>query len=371
MKLQDVVDLEAQLAIDRDRDPEALRARDRAIFSELPPAGSRGGLISAWLAALRERDESPAIGPRLARGLRWTERLLLVAGLLAGWATATGLLTFSDGGPPVNVGNFLLVVVAGQLALLALFLVGLPVSRAFPSAPLFGDVRGVVRWMATGLGRLGQRAAAELPPDQRHRLERVRGRLRSRASLYGPVERWTLIGVTQTAAVAFNLGILAGCFRLIVLSDLAFGWSTTANAVDTDAMVGVVHALSRPWAELVPDAVPSRELIEKSRYFRLEERYADAPPGARGHAAIVGGWWPFLIAATATYGLLPRLLLALLAAVMRGRALARVPLDTPEVEQIVRRLQAPRVRTRGASPSLGGAEPAPSARAAPARPGAG
>lgn len=350
MRLEDVVDLEAQLALDRDRDPEALRARDRTIFLRLPDAPTRAALLADWLTVLRERGENPAFGRRIEAGFRWARRLLVITGLLVGWGTAAGLLAFSEGGPPVNVGTFLLVVVAAQLTLVALFLVGLPITRAFPNAPLFGDVRLLIRSLATALGRLGARAEARLEPARRSKLEVVRSRLRSRASLYGPIERWTLVGTAQRFGIAFNVGILAACLRLVVFSDLAFGWSTTAEAIDTDVMHRVVRTLSVPWAELAPEAVPSRELVEKSRYFRLERRYAQAPAGTKGDARLVGGWWPFLLAATVTYGLAPRVLLAVVAAILRARALERVPLDTPEIDRVVRRLRAPRIRTRGDAP---------------------
>ena len=55
MTLADLIDLEAQLSRDRDGDPDALAARDRALLAESPTrAGEgRGALLARWLDALR------------------------------------------------------------------------------------------------------------------------------------------------------------------------------------------------------------------------------------------------------------------------------------------------------------------------------
>lgn len=349
VRLADLIDLEARIALDRDVDEESLRARDREIFARLDPSASREALLVDWLAALRERDPGPQLGARVSAGLRWASRVLVGVGLLAGWGTAAALLAYREGGPPVNVGTYLFVVVGLQLGLLLLFALAYPISSAFPDAPLVGDVRRLWRGLARALERLSASAETRLDPETRSKLASARSRLRSRASLYRPVERWTLVGLSQTFGVAFNVGLLAACLRLVVLSDIAFGWSTTADALSASRMTAIVQTLSTPWASAWPEAAPTRELVEDTRYFRLEGRYAAAPPGAKGDPRRAGAWWPFLFACTVTYGLFPRVLLALGAAFGRARALSSLPLDRPEIARILRRLQAPRVETRAAA----------------------
>jgi hypothetical protein len=89
---------------------------------------------------------------------------------------------------------------------------------------------------------------------------------------------------------------------MIAVSAQAFSWSTTLD-VDAAAMHSLFSALAFPWAWLTP-AVPSLELVEASRYF----------PGGSYEPERLKDWWPFLLAAVTTYGLLPRVLLATLAA---------------------------------------------------------
>lgn len=356
MKLEDLIDLEAQIAIDADHDPEALRERDRSLFRRLEgvdPA-DRDALLTAWVRALR--GEQPSLGRRVAGAYRLLSYALVVVGAAVGWGTASVLLDYS-GGTPINVANFLLVVVGAQVALLAGLLVGLPLARAFPGLPLVSDVRALLRWAAGLIERAIDRADDRLSPERREAWRAGRARLRARASLYGDVERHVLLGLTQTFGVAFNLAVLACCLRLIMFYDLAFAWSTTLQ-VDTATFHRVVSGLATPWAWALPDAAPTLDLVEATRYSRLDARYAGALEGRAVDAQAVGGWWPFLVAATVTYGLLPRALLRLLAWAGKARALSRLPLDAPDVDRVVRRLRAPLVETQ--APRHGpAASPAP------------
>ena len=364
MKLEDLVDLEAQLAVDADRPPEALRERDRALFRGLQGVDpdDRGALLAAWLRALR--GDEPSLGRRVAGACRLLSYALVVLGATLGWTTATVLLAYS-GDTPINVANFLLVVVGAQLALLAGLLVGLPLLRAFPGLPLLGDLRAGLRWATELLERVIDRADERLSPERREAWRAGRARLRARASLYGDVERHVLLGLTQTFGVAFNVAVLCCCLRLIVFYDLAFAWSTTLQ-VEPARFHRIVSGLAAPWGWALPDAVPTLELVEATRYSRLDDRYAGALAGRAMDVQAVGGWWPFLVAATVTYGLLPRALLLALAWAGRARALGRLPLDAPDVDRVVRRLRAPLLETRAAGRAASAVAPAPLVTPGPA-----
>lgn len=360
MKLEDLIDLEAQIAADEDRDAETLRARDRDAFGQLQvdDPSDRHTLLTRWLAVLRGQGQAPDLGRRVLFGYRWLTYLLVLLGLGLGWSAASLLLHYEQGQPPVNVGYFLLVVIGVQLGLLVLLVVGLPLLRVFPNLPLAGDLHAVLRGVANLLERAVAKADDHLSTEQRESWRVARSRLKTRAMLYQPVEQWLLVGLTQLFGVAFNLGVLACCLRLVFFSDLAFSWSTTAETIDAALVHRIVDGLAAPWAAIFPDAVPSLELVEKSQYFRLDGRYAGAAPGATGDPQLVGGWWRFLIAATVVYGLVPRALLWVGVRIARGRALANLPLDTADVDRIVRRLRAPVVTTRAQALDPQGAEPA-------------
>ena len=346
LTVAELVDLEARVAADRQLEPEALRARDRGVYAAMSsPPTDRAQLLSAWLGGLG--DARPGLGEQVARAHRVVGAALAVLGGLTGWGASAWVLGF-DGERPVNVAVVLAVLVLGQLAVL-LLAVGVALLRAWPRlaerAALVGDLRDLLRWFAAGLTRLLDRAAGATAAEPRQEWAAAWHRLRSRRSLYRSVEVWTLFGLLQGFGVAFNVGALVCFTGLVVFSDLAFAWSTTLS-LDAETFGGLARALAAPWGWLWPAGVPSEELVELSRYSRLEAAYAGATAGRAIDPTLVGAWWRFLFAAVAFYGLLPRLTLLLVARHSAARALRDLPLDTPDVDAVLRRLTAARVSTQ-------------------------
>ena len=348
MTLADLIDLEAELARERGMDPAALEARDRALVGDGPgiavaSARGRDALIRRWLAALRGTDPTrPSPGRTVASALAALRAVLVIGGLALGWGAAAAVLRYS-GAQPVDVWDFLLVFVALQIVLFALVVASFLFPVASLGIPLLGVFRAALAaiypWLAERIGRRSE--------------ERVAGwrtfwhRLRSRRSLYRGVEPWILIGLTQAFGLAFNVGALLGCLRLIVFSDLAFAWGTTLLGLDPARFHAVVHALAVPFAWIWPGADPSRELVDITQYSRLDAAYLASGVRRSVHPELVGGWWPFLVASLVCYGLVPRAAM-LAAAALRARwILAALPLDDAEVTRLVRRLSEPHVETRG------------------------
>jgi hypothetical protein len=112
VKLRDVVDLEVQLAFDEEMDDGALRTRDRGLYLALAPAPTQpDALLGAWLEALRARFGAPRLGERVEAAQRLLSSLLAIIGLTVGWGVAEALLYYEQGGAPVNIGHYLLVLV--------------------------------------------------------------------------------------------------------------------------------------------------------------------------------------------------------------------------------------------------------------------
>jgi hypothetical protein len=346
MTLAHLIDLEAQLARDRDADPAALAARDRAALAG--PSGdrgrgaSRGALLARWLDALRAAERSSLFPGRAVEGaLRGLRTALVLAGLVFGWGAATAVMSYR-GEHPVNVWDALLAFVGVQVLLLAL----LGASFFLPLAAFGAPALGVLR---TALAGLYPRVAARVLPGGAATADEWRTlwhRVRTRRSLYHAVEPWLLLSLTQAFGVAFNVGVLAAVLRLVVFTDVAFGWSTTLVELDPARFHALSRALAVPWRALWPDAVPSEALVEATRYSRLDAAYALAGAGRSARPELVGGWWRFLVAAIAVYGLLPRVLLLAAARLRAARILARLPHDDAEVARVVARLTAPSVETR-------------------------
>jgi hypothetical protein len=351
--LADLIDVEAQLARDREAEPAALAARDRALVPGAEPddaaPGRRAALLSRWVGALRTSAPPARFpGARAERALALLRLVLAAAGLALGWGTAAALLRF-EGGHPVNVWNALLVFVFLQLALLLVLALSLAGARG-RAAPWLGPLRAAV-------GAAFERLAG----GRAGRARALWGMLRSRRSLYHHLEPWLLLGLTQVFGVLFNVGALLGLLRTVAFTDVAFGWSTTLVELDPSRFHALVHALALPWRWLWPSADPGPALVEATRYSHLSAAYVTA--GRAADPAQVGGWWPFLAAALATYGLLPRLATLALASWRARTLVRRLPLDDAEVTRAVRRLTEPRVETRApvpeaAPPPLAGGVPA-------------
>lgn len=350
--LANLIDLLVQLRRDEERDREFLRHRDREIGRRLAPLGlaPRARLL-AWLAAL---SEAPDLGHRVALVQRSGNGLLVLLGLLAGWAAARVLLQY-DGSQPVNVLHALAVFVGLQLLLVALLGLTLLPRRATRWAPGLRTLQEALGALSPGrLLRLGQRF---LPQEVRRLLAAAVGRGNAQQRLLGRVQKWALVGAAQWFGVAFNVGALLGCLYLVASSDLAFAWSTTLD-VEADYLYRLTRGLAAPWAGWVPQAVPSLELIEATRYFRLKD---GTLPGHPVDPAVLGGWWPFLLAAISCYGLFLRTLLLGFAGWRFRRAVAYALVHAPGVQDLWDRLDNALVETRAVQPEAAGDLPSPGA----------
>jgi hypothetical protein len=321
--LAELIDLELRFAADRSEDRKRLRERDERLGRELAARVStedRHGLFRHWLLALRDGDGATP-GERVETGYRLLGAALGVIGLVLGAGAARTVLGY-DGTHPVNVVHFLAVFVFAQLGMVALALFAM-IPRLWPGrwrdlSPLQELLRQInLRRTAVGaVGAMSQPRQASLV-----------GRLAAIGSLHARVERWALSVLTQRTAFLFNLGALATCLYLIAFTDLAFAWSTTLD-VDSERMWRLLRAVALPWSWL-DVAVPTRELVEQSRYFRKTGSY---DPRA------LKDWWAFLLAALATYGLLPRLVLWSFASWRMRAARAATPLDHGDAQTAFDRL---------------------------------
>ena len=259
MTLANLIDLEAQLSRDRDADPAALAARDRALLAGISAGapGPRGALLARWLDALRAREPAALHPGRAVTGALATVRAALVlGGLLLGWGAATALLQFT-GGHPVNVWDFLLVFVGLQLLLLRLLLVSFVVPFVdFGRAPV--RARSAAR---SGPSTGGSWRAASRGEARVEEWRVVWHTLRARRSLYHAVEPWAPARADAELRGRLQRRRARRVLRLIVFSDIAFSWSTTLVELDAARFHAIVRALAAPWGW----AVARRGPVERAR----------------------------------------------------------------------------------------------------------
>ncbi len=219
--------------------------------------------------------------------------LLFMAGVL-GVVTMVGLMQ-STPGQPINLLYLLLVFGPLQWVLMVFALLG--VTR--DSAPYIQPL------LAKGLGKF----------DVPHRLL---------GSFF--------FHLTQSMSLAF---ILSGCFTFVVMlafRDLSFGWETTFQW-DSATLAALLHALATPWAGVWPEAVPSTEWVNQTRFYRLASQTI-----TQDVAGYFGQWWPFVAAYLITYSVIPRAVLWGIGQLLLSRKMAIWVATDPELQQALDQL---------------------------------
>ncbi|MGM0768244.1 MAG: DUF2868 domain-containing protein [Pseudomonadota bacterium] len=260
-----LLDFDARVRRDQEQPPAFLHRRDRKFALTCQNRGLTPG-PRQWLEYLDRvngrHKHQPGDGPIR----RWRQISLgfLGGGALLGMLAMLGLL-FYDGGQRINV-----TVILG-FVLLQCLLAAVTTVQAFagwqPWRPVLNRVVGT------------------RPPGV---INRLQPQLMARAAHGG--------------GVAFGIAGLITLLVLVVLQDLAFGWSTTVNT-DNSGFLALVQTLATPWQGLWPTAVPDAALVDATRFFRAR------PDANLTDPMRLGDWWPFVAMVWLFYVILPRLVL--------------------------------------------------------------
>lgn len=322
-KLGDLYRLAAQLDHDREQPVVALRERDRAIAAGQAEVASLPGLLH-WLDTVSPAPEESHLSEASAAVLA---RLLA---LLAGFAAMAGFLLGSERAL-VNVFLFLAVFVLLQflLSLLAATMMWRTVRGHVPMALPLHPARWIV-----------QRSL----PDRRTLREAQ------------PVLRMLFLRYGQELGALFTLGAALAFLLVPALGEFSFVWGSTFNP-GAGFVQSLAETLALPWSTWLPLATVPPDVVANSRFHPATVVLDSADIES------MRGWWPFLWACLLVYALLPRLLLWVLSRLFFRRLLVRSFLHYPGAEQVLARMQAQLVSTRGsAAAAAAGApdlEPAP------------
>lgn len=249
-KTQLLIALRGLAQRDQGEDWQTLHQRDRAWFLS-QQGGSRWSLVERWLI---DNKAMPTLSLRFPGGLA------SIVGLFSGVGLMSGLLQLSS---PQRI-NLLWWLLFAVLLPLLFWLLGLLLAR-----------HGSATWM-------------KLLANRRQLIDGD-----SSSGLW----RLSSSVLAQQFGLAFSVGLLV-CFGVyLLLTDLAFGWATTLEFT-AQGMHRITGLLATPWQGLWPTAVPSLELIERTRVFRTAEP---------GFQSLARAWWPFLLMNLLCYNLLPRL----------------------------------------------------------------
>ena len=351
--LTDIVDLEYFMICDEElRETEgetALRQQDRTFYfsrrQEFDTIGDTRGLVRRWLAARRMHWlSSPKASP--LPGKIWQETLTIMTwisiffGLVSGGATAASLLSYS-GTTAVNVSGYFAVLIGLQLVLLLLlvmFSFGRIIGSRWLRASLLCNLlaAGVKKLFTYVLMRSQKLSTAEARLDFRSALSRIKLNHQE----YGGLYFWPAFILLQLFGVTFNLAALVTSFIKISLTDIAFGWQSTL-AVDPVQLAKIIQYLATPWSWMLPveTAYPSLAQIEGSRIILKDGLYLLTTNN-------LVSWWPFLLLAVFTYGLLPRLVLLIFGCLRMKTNLTRLRFDSARFRQLQQRMLSPILETQ-------------------------
>lgn len=296
--------LEFDNRIQRDREQPApfLHRRDRRFALDCQQQGIRPD-ARQWLVQM-DRLSGPGEGDQsVNRELHAWQRInagFTLVGAIFGVITMLGLL-FYEGGQRINVTVFLAFV------LLQLFLA------------LATTLQALVGWQPwRGLTR----------KLQTHPASSVRTALQP------------LLAARAAQAGGFALATtgLLTLLVMVVIQDLAFGWSTTLDTASA-SYHHLVSALAAPWAWLWPAATPSAELVDATRFFRAAPDAGTMPPERWGQ------WWPFLAMAWLVWALIPRLILLATSHWLLAHRARRLLAHHPGMQALLYRMETPTIET--------------------------
>ncbi len=152
---------------------------------------------------------------------------------------------------------------------------------------------------------------------------------------------WIIIRRSQFIALFFSLGLLLALLGVVITKDIAFAWSTTLH-ITPETFHSFLNTLALPWREILPTAVPSIELIERSQYFRLGDKLSEE---MISNASQLGQWWKFLALATLFYALLLRCVMYGIATLGYKNALKKSFFSLEGVSLILKNMNEPMITT--------------------------
>ena len=270
----------------------------RSAGGDLPTRISRRAL---WLA---ERDGLAGALQHWLQGARLALLVLAIVALVSG--AGLGFAALGDGQTPVNVFWALGTLLGLNLILLLSWVLGL----------VFAGEHGATLgrlwlWLSEKLARDAK--AAQLPPALLLLLQRQK------------LNRWALGVLVNSLWLLALLSALVITLLLMATRRYGFVWETTLLSADT--FVALTQALGALPA-LLGFNVPTVEMIRASGDAALSTESARQ------------AWATWLVGVLLVYGVLPRLLLALLCLWRwrRGRQALRLDLNLPGYAQLRERL---------------------------------
>ncbi len=278
-------------------------------------------LLKLWIEKHRYLLPTPILSQKISRYMRFATLFLMILSLLFGIISGVGLLSYS-GSEPINVLYFLgatlvLPITTMTLSLFAMTRAKRADNRLIHISPAF--------WL--------QNIILFLPEKSRE--------IFANLHINPLLANWIVIRRSQEMALNFSLGLFIALIFVVIGEDIAFGWSSTLQ-ITAQELHHIFSLIALPWSELLPQAIPSSELIEKSHYFRLGGQLSSDMIES---ASLLGEWWKFLAMTTLFYALFLRWILVLWTGRELQRATNKATMSIDGVSNMLDEMRRPLITT--------------------------
>jgi hypothetical protein len=301
-----------------------LDARDREIGKVTAKHKSRPlRQLWSWIQSIDTLFPSRSIAEfsnKVVLSVSIISSILIFLGAVSGMSAIFALCQY-DGNRPVNIVFLLGFYFLVQAVSLTLFIVSM-----FP-----GLVKMTDRLSRMNIGYVLSQLISHFPGPWRELGEGLFGKSGRHYAIFGRMQKWVVLYFSQIFSTAFYFGSLVGFVLLVSLSDLAFSWSSTLK-VSSLSVLQVTDFLSWPWREHFSQAVPTLQLIDASRYYRLESGVPATD------AYVFGLWWPFVAMCLFVYGFLPRVFMWCLSYYQLIRVSKKTAFLVPGVSDVLERM---------------------------------
>jgi len=277
--------------------------------------------LLSWVENHQGSLKKPTLSETFSSYLYTVTLTLLIIGCVAGILSGIALLSY-NGHEPVNVVYFMAMVIF--LPLLTMVFTLLSIFKAQSAQSVLVHISPSY-WM--------EKILRLLPGKIRDGMDTL--------NINPLLTNWLVIKRAQYISLFFSLGLLVSLLLVVATKDIAFAWSTTLQ-ITPESFHRLLDTVAFPWRDVVPNAVPSLELIKQSQYFRLGDTLSEE---MIGNASKLGEWWKFLAFSTLFYAIILRLLMVVISSIGLRYALKRSFMTLEGASTLLRDMNEPMIST--------------------------
>ncbi len=277
-------------------------------------------IISKWLEENRFRVKNYKKIVRFEQLLKSADLIGVAIALILGAITAGGLLSYS-GKEPVNILYFLFFVfflplISGLITLYSIFTATKESEvRTFFTTFIWNKIFSFLQ--------------------KRQNLDLLEFKIPKE------ILNLKIVLFSIKFSLSFYIGFALSFLIMVIGEDIAFGWRSTLK-ITVDEFYSLIKLIAAPWWFL-DGAIPSKELIQSSHYYRLG---GGVDPNLIKNVSLLGEWWKFLFMSVLVYGIFFRILLLVFTKIKLNTLWKEKILSLEGVQEKLFKIKTPLISTQ-------------------------